>query len=122
MRKSLGAIAKGAVVCKSETAGRSSNRSNREKEVLFTHKRFEKAALQWLTNFHDWNISRQIVRGIQIPAYKCKSTENGLSRLISPRTASAVKMIMSRIQTPSIHGFHLRTVALRDLAVAQRKP
>ena len=46
----------------------------KKKEVLFTNKRFEKAALQWLTNFHDWNISRQIVWGIQIPAYKCKTS------------------------------------------------
>lgn len=44
-------------------------------EVVFTNKRFEKAAIQWLTNFHDWNISRQIVWGIQIPAYQCVSKD-----------------------------------------------
>lgn len=33
--------------------------------------RYKKVAIQWLQNFHDWNISRQIVWGIQIPAWKC---------------------------------------------------
>ena len=27
--------------------------------------------MDWLTNFHDWNISRQLVWGIRIPAWKC---------------------------------------------------
>lgn len=40
-------------------------------EVKFTNKRFEKSAIQWLTNFHDWNISRQNVWGIRVPAYRC---------------------------------------------------
>ena len=43
----------------------------KDKKISFVPKRFEKAANQWLTNFHDWNISRQIVWGIQIPAWKC---------------------------------------------------
>ncbi|MBI2617468.1 valine--tRNA ligase [Candidatus Gottesmanbacteria bacterium] len=46
-------------------------RSIKEKRVTFTPKRFEKIAIKWLTNFHDWNISRQIVWGIRIPAWKC---------------------------------------------------
>jgi valyl-tRNA synthetase len=44
----------------------------KEKKIAFVPKRFEKIATQWLTNFHDWNISRQIVWGIRIPAWKCK--------------------------------------------------
>ena len=42
-----------------------------KKQVAFVPKRFEKTAKQWLTNFHDWNISRQNVWGIRIPAWKC---------------------------------------------------
>ena len=38
--------------------------------------RFKKTLIQWLNNFHDWNISRQIVWGIRIPAYKCKKMSN----------------------------------------------
>lgn len=41
------------------------------KKVAFVPKRFEKTAKQWLTNFHDWNISRQNVWGIRIPAWHC---------------------------------------------------
>ncbi len=43
----------------------------KEKQIQFVPKRFEKLATQWFTNFHDWNISRQIVWGIRIPAWKC---------------------------------------------------
>lgn len=43
----------------------------KKKETQFIPKRFEKHATTWLTNFHDWNISRQIVWGIRIPAWKC---------------------------------------------------
>ncbi|KXK10486.1 MAG: Valine--tRNA ligase [Microgenomates bacterium OLB23] len=34
-------------------------------------KRFKQVMLDWLDRFHDWNISRQIVWGIRVPAYKC---------------------------------------------------
>lgn len=43
----------------------------KKKEIVILPKRFEKTTFQWLTNFHDWNISRQIVWGIRIPAWKC---------------------------------------------------
>lgn len=43
----------------------------KKKEIAILPKRFEKTTFQWLTNFHDWNISRQIVWGIRIPAWKC---------------------------------------------------
>lgn len=33
--------------------------------------RFKSQLIDWLDRFHDWNISRQIVWGIQIPAYRC---------------------------------------------------
>jgi len=34
-------------------------------------KRFEKVYFNWLENIHDWNISRQVVWGIRIPAWQC---------------------------------------------------
>lgn len=43
----------------------------KDKKISFVPKRFEKTAIQWLTNFHDWNISRQIVWGMRIPAWRC---------------------------------------------------
>ncbi len=44
----------------------------KDKKITFIPKRFEKAAIRWLTEFHDWNISRQLVWGIRIPAWQCK--------------------------------------------------
>ena len=44
----------------------------KKNQIKFEPKRYKKTALSWLTNFHDWNISRQIVWGIQIPAWKCQ--------------------------------------------------
>ncbi|MEX1052516.1 MAG: class I tRNA ligase family protein, partial [Patescibacteria group bacterium] len=39
-------------------------------------KRFKKTLVQILENFIDWNISRQIVWGIRIPAWKCTFPES----------------------------------------------
>ena len=41
-------------------------------KVKFTTKRFEKISRHWYKNLKDWNLSRQIVWGIQIPAFKCQ--------------------------------------------------
>jgi valyl-tRNA synthetase len=43
-----------------------------QKEVKFPVKKFEKIAKHWLKNLKDWNISRQIVWGIRIPAWRCE--------------------------------------------------
>jgi valyl-tRNA synthetase len=48
----------------------------KQKKVQFVPQRFEDRAIQWLTDFHDWNISRQIVWGMRIPAWKCTDCEN----------------------------------------------
>ena len=48
----------------------------KSKKIKFAPKRQEKTALQWLSNFHDWNISRQIVWGIRIPAWQCKTCKH----------------------------------------------
>ncbi|MDP3245321.1 MAG: valine--tRNA ligase [bacterium] len=41
-------------------------------EVKFVTERFEKILFHWLKNIRDWNISRQIVWGIRIPAWYCQ--------------------------------------------------
>jgi len=41
-------------------------------DVKITSKHFEKIAVHWYKNLKDWNISRQIVWGIRIPAFRCE--------------------------------------------------
>ena len=43
----------------------------RSKKVKLMPKKQEKIAVHWLKNIKDWNISRQIVWGIRIPAWRC---------------------------------------------------
>jgi len=43
-------------------------------EIKIVPKNFETLYFQWLENLRDWNISRQIVWGIRIPAWKHKKT------------------------------------------------
>lgn len=42
-----------------------------KEEIKIYPKRFKKILIWWLDHFQDWNISRQVVWGIKIPAYKC---------------------------------------------------
>jgi valyl-tRNA synthetase len=42
--------------------------------ITFSPKKFKKQAIEILENYHDWNISRQIVWGIRIPAFRNKET------------------------------------------------
>ena len=41
----------------------------KSKKIKFIPARFEKVFMHWMKNLRDWNISRQIVWGIQIPAW-----------------------------------------------------
>ncbi|MCS7093097.1 MAG: valine--tRNA ligase [Patescibacteria group bacterium] len=43
-----------------------------EEKIKIIPRRFKKIVLWWLENFKDWNISRQLVWGIKIPAYQCQ--------------------------------------------------
>jgi len=47
-----------------------------EKETEVLPKRFKKRLTTILDDFIDWNISRQVVWGIRIPAYKCRKMSN----------------------------------------------
>jgi len=47
-------------------------------KIKFIPDNFEKIFLYWMDNTIDWNISRQIVWGIQIPALVCMSCNTGI--------------------------------------------
>lgn len=49
----------------------------REGKIRFIPDNFEKIFLYWMDNTIDWNISRQIVWGIPIPALVCKKCNKG---------------------------------------------
>ncbi len=49
----------------------------RSKEVVYIPDHYEKITTHWLTNIIDWNISRQIVWGIPIPAKICQKCGEG---------------------------------------------
>lgn len=55
-----------------------------EKETAIVPRRFEKQLVRILDNFVDWNISRQIVWGIRIPAYRCEKTGQWFVSLEKP--------------------------------------
>lgn len=46
-------------------------------EIKFIPEHYKKIVLHWLNNIMDWNISRQIVWGIPIPAKLCDSCDDG---------------------------------------------
>jgi valyl-tRNA synthetase len=51
-------------------------------KIKIIPKRFEKIYYQWLKNLYDWNISRQCVWGIRIPAWQCLDCQNQQSNWI----------------------------------------
>ncbi len=46
-------------------------------EISYTPDHYKKISIHWLENIMDWNISRQIVWGIPIPAKLCDSCDKG---------------------------------------------
>ena len=67
-----------------------STKAINEGYVKFIAKRFEKIAKHWYKNLRDWNISRQIVWGIRIPAWRCeKCLEWTITEGATPQTCSS---------------------------------
>ncbi len=48
----------------------------RDKKIEIVPSNFAAIYFQWLENLRDWNISRQIVWGIRIPAFRCEKCSN----------------------------------------------
>jgi len=56
---------------KTKTLAKKALEAIKTKKVRFASQKYEKMATHWLKNLKDWNISRQIVWGIRIPAWEC---------------------------------------------------
>ncbi len=52
----------------------------KNKEIEFVTPHFEKTYFNWLDNLRDWNISRQIVWGIQLPVWYCQCGETTVAK------------------------------------------
>lgn len=59
-----------------------------EEKIKIYPKRFKKILIWWLDNFRDWNISRQIIWGIRIPAYYCQSKKKWFVEPFLPKRCS----------------------------------
>lgn len=57
---------------KIESLAKNALKAIKEKKVRFAAEKYQKIAVHWLKNLKDWNISRQIVWGIRIPAWRCE--------------------------------------------------
>jgi len=57
---------------KVETLAKKTVNSIQKKEVYIVSTKYEKIAKHWLKNMKDWNISRQNIWGIRIPAFRCE--------------------------------------------------
>ncbi len=56
-------------------------------KIKFYPKNFEKRYFQWMENLKDWNVSRQIVWGIRIPAWQCiNCLKNQKSQIKNPKS------------------------------------
>lgn len=56
-------------------------------------KNFENIYFQWLENLRDWNISRQIVWGIRIPAWQCSRCHPELGSGSNTRSAEMLNQV-----------------------------
>jgi valyl-tRNA synthetase len=60
-------------------------------EIQIHPKRFKKQMIQVINGFIDWNISRQIVWGMRIPAYKCVTNDKWFVSVIKPEKCLSCK-------------------------------
>ena len=58
---------------KTDSLAREAIKVVKEGKIKFYPSRFEEVYLTWLEKITDWNISRQIVWGMKIPAFECQS-------------------------------------------------
>ena len=65
-------------------------------KLFFIPARFKKVYLHWLKNIRDWNISRQIVWGIRIPAWQCQDCKEWI--ISKEKPLKCVKCSNTRVE------------------------
>ena len=63
---------------KMESLAKDALKAIQENKITFATEKHRKTAIHWLENTKDWNISRQIVWGIRIPAKLCTECSHGM--------------------------------------------
>jgi valyl-tRNA synthetase len=81
----------------------------KEGKIKFHPKRWEKVYLDWMTNIHDWCISRQIWWGHQIPAWYCECGEIIVSAKWAEEDAEIVPRETKEVrECPKCHSSNLK--------------
>jgi valyl-tRNA synthetase len=73
-------------------------------EVKFHPEKFKNTYRHWMENIRDWNISRQLWWGQQIPAYYYGDGENDF--VVAENIEEALKLAQEKLRTSD---FRLRT-------------
>ena len=89
---------------KMESLAKPAMEAVKTKKIKIFPKRFEKTYLQFLDNIRDWNISRQIVWGVRIPAWFCGGAEK----------VSMKRMGFHEEVVPQVFDGKTKTYRLRD--------
>ena len=69
------------------------NQENKDTKVNFVPERFEKILTNWMTDCHDWCISRQLWWGHRIPAYYHKDTGEVLVSYNPPKDIESSRLL-----------------------------
>lgn len=75
-------------------------------EVKFHPEKFKNTYKHWMENIRDWNISRQLWWGQQIPAYYYGSGENDF--VVAETVADALSLAREKSQNPNLQQSDLR--------------
>lgn len=80
----------------------------KQKKITFYPDRSKKVYFHWLNNIRDWNISRQIVWGIRIPAWYCGEPHNTPPPIMSFHKDVVPQIFKGKTKTYRLRDHHFR--------------